>query len=308
MPACRSTIPVPDPHHGDPVDLRDFYQRLGHHARMQPSPGRYRRIAQLTEGTPRLVTASPAPVAAFLDGIQATSVVVRREHRDVTLAYVAAGAMRADDSRRLATLSERLFTVCSHLDEAAVRAACPEMTIVGLDDEAPWDIPTSTQEVVDQTRRHLEREALDACPAEQGTVVLLDGPLPKDGIRTDVAGVIKVASQTDWILDDTLIPPRCGWRSPILRLPGSKRGERDRLSALLRLRDCTPTHTWDYSLVRVETYADAGPDLLDAVAARVLSERQSLSSPDPRATIQMASMYTTEAVLKARIPDAFSVA
>jgi len=304
-PTATATSADPADGGDDPLDLRDFYRRMGHGGHKTQTGGRYRRIAEQLEDRPRRIQGPPLDVLAMIDGIQAVSVVTRRQHRDVLLVYVAAGAVGA--AGKLQCLQERLVCVCSWLDADTVHQADAKVPVVALGEEAPWDLAMAARDWVDQARRDAETAALATAPApELGAFLVLDGALPPDGARSDVVGVIKTATDTDWVMDPRLLPDREGFRSPALRLPGQRRGERARLTCYVRLRECDPQQPWGFSLVRAEVYEDVGIAALDRLAARMMVERQPLGSGDPRAEIQMASMYTTEQVLKARIPVPFT--
>ena len=282
-----------------PLDLRALCHNIGCAALGPPSQGRYRRLTRLVEPAPVAITEMPLPVHACIDGTQAVRLLVRHEHRDVLLAQLTAGAVDVT-TRKIVALEERLVGLCSYLDAAELHRACPELPVEQFEQHQPWEIPLAVSDWVDQTRRALERTVLDASPARAGSVLVLRGALPADGTRSDVVGAVKTATDTDWLSDPAQIPDERGWRSPALLLPATRRGERDRLTALVRLRTCGPAMPWTFSLVRVEVYADAGLDVLDAAAARVFVQAPSLRAADPRAEIQMDLMYTTEAVLKSR--------
>jgi hypothetical protein len=286
-----------------PLDLRSVYRALGFAgANLARTPGRYRLRAELVEDSPVAVMGRPMTVAACIDGIQTVRVVTRREHRDVLVAYVSAGAVAG---RRMTRLEERLAVVCSHLDEPEVRAASSRITIAALDDNQPEDLSMAADQWIDKNRRSLEATIVETAPTTgPDEFLLLDGSLPPDCGRSDVVGVVKSALDTDWLTDPQLLPAEGGWRSPAMRLPARRRGEQDRLTAFVRLRTCGPQHPWGFSLIRVEVFARAGVGLLDGLAARVVADRQPLGSGDPRAEIQIASMFSTEKVLKSRIPAA----
>lgn len=284
------------------IDLKSFMRNLSTH-RPAGSPvatsGQWRRTVSVVETAPVEIKARPLPVIGFLDGIQARCVAGRIEHRDVTLAYVAAGCVLGSD---LLNVSERLAAICSMQDLKTVEEANDNVPVVALPDLAPWSLALSTEEWIDQTRRMLETAALVGAPEQPGHYIVVDGSLCPASPRMDAVGVVKRALETDWLPDPGLMPTTAGWRSPALLLPAGKYGNRDRLTAFVRLRTASGDQRWGFSLVRVEVFAEAGLPVLDAVAALVVSQTQSLRSGDPHAEIQMAAMYRTEQVLKARRP------
>lgn len=308
IPFCVPTVvpvPLPSPA-AQPLDLRMLCHDVGFSGVQPLSQGRYRRLAKVLEPRPVEISSDPLPVHACLDGTQALRLLVRRDHRDVCLAQVRAGAVDVS-TREIVALEELLVGLCSYLDAPELLAACPDLPVVELDQHHPWEIPLAVSHWVGAARSALERRVLDACPSRDGSFLVLDGSLPADGARSDVVGAVKVATDTDWITDADQIPNQARWRSPALLLPAAGRGERDRLTALVRLRGCGPEQAWTFSLVRVECYADAGIDVLDAAAARVVAQAPSLRAADPRAEIQMDLMFRTESVLKARTPTFFAL-
>lgn len=307
MPHHRAApaLPTPWPPPVLPVDLRAFVRNLSARpADGRATTGQYRRMHELLETRPQRIEADPLPVSGFLDGIQQRCLAGRIEHRDITLAYVAAGAVL---DATLLSVEERLAAVCSSLDETRVRAALTEVPVVALPELLPWSLALGTDEWIDQTRRVLEEEALANAPASPGHFVVVDGSLPPTTERTDTVGVVKRALDTEWVSDPALLPTEGGWRSPALRLPPVRVGERARLTAFVRLRDATGSHPWGFSLIRVETYEERGLEALDAAAALAISQRQPLAGPDPRSEIQLAGMFSTERVLKARSPIALEI-
>ena len=292
-------VVVPAPPMGQ-IDMRELCHAVGFTGARPLAQGRYRRLATQVEPSPVAISGAPLPVYACLDGTQAHRLMVRWAHRDVALAQIVAGAVDVS-TRGILALEERLVGICSYVDAPALSKAYPGLPLAELDEHHPWEIPLAASSWVGAARGQLERAVLDSCPPRPGSFLVLDGPLPPDGTRTDVIGAIKVATDTDWLSDPGMIPMQGGWRSPALLLPAAGRGERDRFTALVRLRTCGPAQAWTYSLVRVEVYAEADLTVLDAAAALVVAYAGGLGGPDPRAEIQMSMMHTTEQVLKARI-------
>ncbi|RYP84233.1 hypothetical protein EKO23_16360 [Nocardioides guangzhouensis] len=297
--------PVPWPPDQTPADLKGLAQALSHlRVSSSATPAHYQRITSLVETAPRKITATRLATAGFLDGVQARSVLARNEHRDLTLTWVAAGTVH---NRALTSFEQRLAVVCSARDVGLVRNA-GAVPIVELREIHPSNLALATDAWIDQTRQKLEAQVLASTPCPPGQVVVVDGSLPPGCGRDDAIGIVKSALDTTWISDPALFPAIGGWRSPALRLSALCQGESDRLTAFVRLRTATGAHPWGFSLIRVETFDNAGGiDFLDAACALAVSQAQHLGSADPRAECQPAGMYQTELCLKAQIPLALRV-
>lgn len=289
-----------------PVDLKAFVQALAtDHAAGSPTAAEYRRTAILVETPePRPIEAQPVEPVGYLDGIQRRGLVARVGHRDLTIAYVSAGTVHG---KTLLDVHERLAVLCSVLDEDLVRNALPDIPVVALPELLPWGIASATDDWIDGTRRRLEALAVDLAPSADGKFIVVDGRLRAECQREDAVGIVKNATDTQWLLDDSLLPAAGGWRSPALRLPAARAGERPILTSLVRLRDASGHHPWGFSLIRVESFEDAGLEVLDAAAALAVAQRQPLGSGDPRAEIHLAGFRRTEDVLRARAPFAIDV-
>ena len=96
--------------------------------------------------------------------------------------------------------------------------------------------------------------------------------------------------------DESVIPDRAGWRSPVFGLPATSTEERDVVSAYLRLYDAPGSTTWSHGLIRLEA---RDPEVLDAACALALQHRQSPRSGDPRWAVHLQGMHVTEQVLRA---------
>lgn len=293
------TKPSPAPAPREPLDLKSFVRRLGPlPPRAGLTSGRYRRLAALVETRPVRVSAPPLVPSCWIDGVQRVATIGRRHHRDISLAYVAAGAVL---DGQILVLQETLTALCSTEDQHAVQDAGPDVPVVTFPDLYAWTLTLSMGDWVDTTRRALERHVIDRAPEVPGRYVMVDGSLPADTARNDLVGVVKTVD-TDWITDVALLPDQGGSRSPAFRLSPQRAGERASLTAFVRLWNCTGAHGYDHSLIRVEVPEENGIDVLDQAAARAVADRQAPGSSDPRWAIQLASMYRAEQVLKARIP------
>lgn len=288
------------------VDLKALVRTLASsRAQGSATPAEHRRSAIFVESpTPRPIEAAPLVAAGYLDGIQRHAVVARHDHRDVTIAYIAAGTVR---DTTLLNVDERLAVVCSVEDEDGVRSLLQDVPVVPVPDLLPWGVASATADWIDATRRRLEQSTLDNAPRVPDEFIVVDGTLPPDSARRDVVSVVKGALQTEWITDHTLLPAQGGWRSCALRLPATRSGDRSRLTCFVRLRDAEGCHPWGYSLIRVECFEDSGVEILDAAAALAVHQRQPLTSRDPRAEVHLRGMRRTEEVLHARAPFAIEV-
>lgn len=288
------------------LDLKAFVQSLSaDRAIGSPTPAEYRRTAILVEtAMPRQIQAAALEPLGFLDGIQRRAVAGRIQHRDLTLAYVSAGTVRGTT---LLDVQERLAVLCSVEDEHRVRSALPDVPVVAFPELLPWGVASATEAWIDDTRRNLEALALEHAPQAAGRFVVVDGSLRPDCRRTDAVSVVKGALRTEWLPDSSLLPTAGGWRSPALRLPASRAGERSRLTCFVRLRDADGCHPWGFSLIRVESFEDAGIEVLEAAAALAVAQRQPLGSGDPRAEIHLQGFRRAEEVLRARAPFAIQV-
>lgn len=301
MPSSSLIEPVPWPPRSTPVDLASaaitFADSRG--SDLTPTKGRYRRIVQQLEPRPVCVQdIQPASAHGFLDGVQCRALLGREEHRDLTLAWVAAGTVRG---HALLDLQPRLAVVCSQLDVAEVRTRAPQVPVVSLEETTPWGLASATEDWIDQARRHVEALAVEEAPAVPGGCLVVDGSLPRGSDRGDLVGVVKRTLDTDWLPDPALLPLQAGWRSPALRIPASRATERDVLTAYVRLHTASPRHSYGHALVRIEVYEDSTVGL-DAAAAMVHTRRGRKSSGDPRWTIQLHPMFEAEKVLKAQTP------
>jgi hypothetical protein len=247
-------------------------------------------------------TETAVPVG-FLDGVQARGLLGRVEHRDLTLAWTAAGTVL---DQTLIDHQPWLAVVCSQLDEDEVRTRAPQVPVVALPETTPWGLAAATEEWVDGARRHVEELALAAAPERADGVLVVDGSLPPEAGRSDLVGVVKNTQDTDWLPDPDLLPTEEGWRSPGLRIPASRTTERARLSAYVRLHTATHRHPYGFALVRVEVYEESTVSL-DAAAAMAYRLRGTPAYGDPRWTVQLRPMWTTEQVLKAQIPHVIRV-
>lgn len=265
----------------------------------QSTSGQYRRIVRLLEHRTHCIRAvEPPALLGALDGIQARALAARVDHRDVTWTWIAAGTV---SGMNLLDHHRTLALVCSQTDEPAVTDAAQGVPVTSLPEITPWALALATDELIDTTRRTLEATALEAAPSLPGQVLVVDGSLPPDGTRSDAVGVVKRATDTDWLPDPELIPTEEGWRSPALLIPATRMNDRAKITAFVRLRTATSSHAWTHCLVRVEVYEDS-PVTIDAAAALAYRCRGSAAYGDQRWQVQLEPVWRTEQVLKAQVP------
>lgn len=307
MPETSSSsyplLPSPWPPAG-PVDLKTLMKQFApsRPAAGAPTTPGYRRVVRVLEPTIQKITAEPLPASGWLDGIQNRCLLSRSEHRDLTIAYVAAGI--TDGASTLLHVEERLAVLCSVLDEQLVRRVDPGVPVLALPELEPWNLALATGDWIDATRRGLEFDALVNAAESDGSVLVVDGAIPATTPRTDVIGIVKRALETEWLPDPDLLPADGGWRSPAFLLRGARADQVDILSAYVRLRTAAPSQAWGYSLIRVETLADRGVEVLDAACALAMTQRQPPGAGDSRWEIQPRAIRRTEEILKARCPFA----
>lgn len=307
MPETRQSLKPPAPTPWPPAGQVDLKGLMRQFASSRPAAGGvtapgHRRVVRVLEPNIQKITAGPVTPSGFLDGIQNRCILGRSEHRDLTITYVAAGI--TDGVSRLVHVEERLAVVCSILDEQLVRTKDPGMPVVALPESQPWNLALATSEWIDTTRRRLEFDAMVNARELHGEFLVVDGAIPATTPRSDVIGIVKSALETPWLTDTDLLPTHEGWRSPALLVPAARTDEHDRLTAYVRLRTAAPSQVWGYSLIRVETIAAQGIEVLDAACALAMTQRQAPGSGDSRWETQPAAIRRTEEILKARCPFA----
>jgi hypothetical protein len=289
-----------DPYSGA-HDLRSFFQNMG-----GVEGGRGAATAEdRTDATsdvdvldtdPVRIDSDPLDVAGYVDGIQAMLRVRHIDHRPVTLAYVAAGAVSG--TGQWLAMREELYVICAQDDRDEIVEAAgtlPVRTITG----DVTDLERIVRDEVSGTRAHLERAVVaDATEAGHHPLVV-DGDLSARPAGHALVGVAKTL-RTRYLPDETvLFTLPYGWRSPRFRIGGGTA----RYSCYLRMFDAT-RHAWDYGMVRLESY---DPDMLDGLAALCLRERQGIRSSDGRFDRHLAPVRMCEDMLRARRPPAFTL-
>lgn len=257
----------------------------------------HRRIVRTVDPTPRDIgRVRPLTAVGFADGVQTQCLLRHVAHRPISVVWVAAGAV--GNSAKLLDFRQRLEVVASAADGDALT----ELSEVGqglpfhlLEELTPWGVAVATQRVVDDWRRELERDVVANAPIPEGMHLIVDGSI-RHYTRDRIAGVIKAVEATQYLSDESTLPDRAGWRSPVFSLPATTTSERDVVSAYLRLHSAPGSTSWSHGLIRIEAH---DPETLDAACALALRHRQSPGSGDPRWATHLEGMHQAEEVLKA---------
>lgn len=258
--------------------------------------------AELIDSHSLRVDSEPLAVSGYVDGIQNQLVLTYRDHRPVYLTFTAAASVNERGSPGV--LRERL-RVCATPDDAAWlrdRVVDPPP----FEELPPGDPPAVEAAAVkslsaqrDQLERSLVADLVDDDP--HGAIVV-DGSVASHTPDARVVGVAKTVA-TRYLDDESVLwhLPQ-GWRSPRFRLP-ERAGGVERYSCYVRMVDAS-RQRWSHGLVRLEAH---DPDLLEPLAARCLSLRQTAAGGDPRWAVHLAPVAACERFLRARRPAAFEV-
>lgn len=260
----------------------------------------------------RPIGATPADVAAWVDGIQASMRVCYREHRVVRLMFVAAGAvtttldpvMLEDDTGQLQPARhEQLQLLVSATDDPWVDQIRGNVPKFVLDETNPADLERESAATPGRLREQAETRLVTQLLGANLGLIAVDGALSRhhNGDRR-LVGIIK-STGTRYLPDEqVLFDLPAGWRSPRFTLKG--RGDtHDRTSCYLRLA-ASDNQRWNHALIRLETH---DPDLLDPVAAACLKQVQFDPTADSRFDRQVQPIRGVEKWLRARQPAIFSV-
>jgi hypothetical protein len=244
------------------------------------------------------VSAAPLVAGGFVDGIQAAVRLTHRNHRPVYLMYTAAGAVAGWG--RPVGVDERLMVVCASPDREWVDTVNVGLPVVELDGTTPPDIERAGAQLLATTRDGLERSLVDRLVADGVTPLVLDGSLIGRPPVAGLVGVVK-STRTRYLSDEAALwaLPK-GWRSA--RFAVRERGD-ERFSCYVRLTGGAD-QPWDFGLIRVES-RDA--DMLDAVCALALAERQGPASRDARHDRHLSTVRACEEFLRARRPPVFGL-
>jgi hypothetical protein len=256
----------------------------------------HRRVVRTVDPAARDVSgARPLPVVGFADGVQTQFLLRHVDHRPISLGWVAAGAV--DNGATLLEFRQRLELVASAADGEIVeglREVSGGLPFHLVEDLTPWGVAVATQRLVDEWRRELEHDVVGNVPIPEGGFLVVDGSIRRHG-RQGVVGVIK-SVDTQYLADESALPDRAGWRSPVFSLPATTTEEISVVSCYLRLHHAPGSTSWSHGLIRIEAH---DPETLDAACALAMQHRQTPGSGDPRWATHLEGMHRAEEVLKA---------
>jgi hypothetical protein len=293
---------------GEPIDLRAFFRSVGQFRgdrALTSTPTERTNPDQPVvniDAAPARIDVQALRVAGFVDGVQAAMTVTWREHRPVYFAYTAAGCV--GEQGRLLVSREKLEIICSELDHDWIESLGHPIDVHRLDESQPDLIERAALASLAAQRDDHERNVIADLLTRMDLPVIVDGSLIARPVDNRICAVVKTTRRR-WLADETVLwgLPE-GWRSPRFVIPSGSQGVPvDRYSCYLRLFDASQ-RSWDYGLVRLETF---DPSLLEPLAALALAERQSPGAGDPRADRHLAGVRTCEQVLRARRPAVFGL-
>jgi len=292
---------------GDPYDLRSLFKaigRFGAQRALDVAPTERQKAdapVEMIDEAPSEITAEALEVEGFVDGIQATLCVTHREQRPIYLCYVGAAAVGS--GARVVGMREQLRLICADADADFVRGISAGVPIEQLIDQTPPELERDAHRLVGSSRDNLERSLVDDLLSQGCGNLVLDGSLigrPRD---RRLVGVVKTTNR-QWLENESVLwSLPVGWRSPRFKI-GSALGEgAERYSCYVQMTDKT-SGAWNLGLIRLESF---DPEILDALAARCLLERQGSRSGDLRWDRHMASVRAVEEFLRSRRPSVFSL-
>ena len=288
--STRQDRPEPGPGYDLKAVLRDSGRRDA-----PPPPTGHRQVVRMRGSSPvDTSTAVPIGVAGFVDGVQADLVVCYVEHRPVTLVWVAAGAVGAGG--KLLSIRQRMALVASAREQPLLdrlHGLGRGLPVHPLEELTPWGVATATKLLVDGWRRELEHDVVARTGIPEDTHLFVDGSIrthPRDAL----VGVVK-SVDTQYLADESVLPVKAGWRSPVFELPATRTTERGVLSCYLRLHDAPGSAPWSHGLIRLEA-RDA--DTLDGACAVAMRHRQFAGSGDGRWATHLRGVRRTEEVLR----------
>lgn len=291
------------------TNLRALLSAVGRPPKSTGSPpaGTRRRVRMLP-GTAQEVTATPLPLYAAVDGVQASTLLTYRSHRSVHLMWTAAGALgpptSAERGWQLRGIRQDIAIVCSHLEEGWARGLPGGVRVAVLEESYDQQLRPAAAAWLDARRQELEREVLAGLKVPGEQWVLVDGSLAHLPPAPRRVGVVKTAG-TQWLTDEEteLFGLAPGWLSRRFRIESTRRGEAARASAYARLHDAQH-HQWGHGLIRLEVLPEDA-DALPAAAALALAHRQGPGSGDARWDRHLWPVAHTEFVLGAFRPVVF---
>ncbi len=243
---------------------------------------------------PTKVDAQALDVKGFVDGVQSSVTLHHCEHRPVVLQFTAAAAVGEGGS--VAAISERLEIVHSVVDTEWALEVADGIHRVTVEPVAPHEVTVA--QVQHLRAERVERERVVVQDAAGDGWLVLDGSLIGRPVQDGVVGVVKTTKRRYLPDESQLWSLQEGWRSSRFSIPAGIECGRERFSCYLRLFD-SRSRAWDFGLIRLEAF-DA--DVLDALAARCMSERQG-SAKDARWDRHLSGVRMVEDVLRARRPE-----
>jgi hypothetical protein len=301
----HTTTPAQPPTRVPPAHT-DRRRGLGHHVQALyraswtgggPSTDTgHRRVVRSVDPSPRDVRRlQPLDVAGYADGVQTRFLLRHHDHRPISLLWTAAGAVTEDAT--LFQFGQRLELVGSAADEVLLA----KLSEIGnglpfhlLNELTPWGVAASTEELLNHWRGEMERQVVATAEIPAGRYLVVDGSIRQhSGDR--LLGAVK-SVDTQFLSDESALPYKAGWRSPVFSLPATTTAEQDVVSCYLRLHDAPGSTSWSHSLIRLEA---RDPETLDAGCALALRQRQFASSGDGRWAVHLAGIHVAEQVLRA---------
>lgn len=289
----------------EPYDLNDLFRAMGRfrlERALNDTPAERPMVehpVELLDDNPAQVSGPPLVPAGFVDGVQASLCLTHRSHRPLYLNYVAAGCV--GPGAEVVGLRERLSLVCSQADREWVDQLNSPFIVDELASVTPPDLERLAVQLLGGERETLERALVEDMVAAGKGVLVLDGSLVGRPPLRQLVGVVKTTRRRYLTDEGVLFNLPAGWRSPRFKIASP--GLPERFSCYLRLFDASERQ-WSFGLVRLEAF---DPDLLDALAALALDERQHPAAGDPRFDRHLTSVRACEDVLRARRPAVFTL-
>lgn len=287
---------------GMDVDLRSLLRELGG----IPPGGAISSVdltdhdgsVELVEHKATKVSAPPAPIAGWIDGVQASRAITWVNQRPVQLAWTAAGA--ATSEGRPVANDATLWIGCSTEDENYCTTIAHGAEIQAERVSDPLELAKALNAQVSAERERLERLIVTKLADSDQGLVVADGPVVARTRRPQVVGVVKSHAvrylEQEGMKELYRLP--AGWRSAAFKISG-RGGER--FSSYLRLHDPS-SRWWDFGLIRLEVF---NLEHLDGLAAAVLAERQYQGSKDGRWDRHLGTIRWVEEWLRGLRPNIF---
>jgi hypothetical protein len=301
-------MPSPTPPAPPSFDLRSLLRAVGGgaatSAALTAPPAARTDVAapvELVDVEPSEVSAAPAPVRAFVDGVQHARVLTWHGHRPVYLTYVAAAGLGA--RREVHALRESLELVCATPDAEWAGGVADEVPVRVLTAETPGEVESEAFAALGGAREEQERlVTADLLADPDPRTVVLDGTLVGRPFDRRLGGVVKSVDRRYLPDEEVLWSLPVGWRSPRFKIPAGIDAAYPRYSCYLRLFSAS-RRPWHFALVRLETF---DLDALDSLAARCLVERQGPAARDGRWERHLGAVRQVEEYLRARRPPVFT--